>query len=507
MALLRSAACIALFGASLTQGARVEVRAQEVNEKALETEVAPGLADEEPDVEVADGFFDGDRKALEAAFKGKHVRVQNKYRVWRRKSALGVAKSGGAKFKGAIDKSYLSSLRSARKVEIVQQQLGCGDECKGKCKGAPPFASKEQLAAEVEALEKVKGNNFTAQFWGAISQNTPGCSMDYHYMILDRIKGYAEKPGVSALTYELSSLIKPQTAMNPDRMSQDEIVLYLGQAAIAIFEAHKAGVVHLAVQPDAFALDGEVWDKPRAAKLRLSNFAEAITFDGAAALADNQEPVVKAPREVKSVYDAPEFKGKEEAWPVISESYACETNSEGIVRLDGKDGHSLDSCKEWCRQTAGCLAIDFYESTEWCNIYDTACTTPGTMGWFGEKSYRYVPAVEAAIGPNADWWSFGMMAATMAVGSPDLLKPFMNVKSHADVQNAMEKFQPSIDAAHPALFNLLKTYLLKYEPSARLSSFDPFEAEDFDTFWEDKFWTLGGKKIDWKKFSLLSRDL
>eukprot|EP00440_Ansanella_granifera_P070206 gb/GFBE01076174.1/.p1 GENE.gb/GFBE01076174.1/~~gb/GFBE01076174.1/.p1 ORF type:complete len:499 (+),score=132.46 gb/GFBE01076174.1/:1-1497(+) len=498
MAMFRTAACIALFGASLAQGARVEE--QELKAHALEAEVAPGL---DGDEQVVDGGFQGDDKALAAAFEGKHVRISKKFQTWKRKSALGVTKAGGARFKGAIDKAYLSTLRGARKVEIVQRQLGCGDECQGECQGPPPFATKEQVSAEVEALMKVKGNDFTAQVWGAFSQTQPGCMMDYHYMILDRIKGFEVKPGSPELTYELSSLIKPQTLQAPERLSRDEMVLYLAQAAVAISEAHKAGVAHLAVRPDAFALDGEVWDKPRAAKLRLSNFMEAITFDGKAAVAESKEPVIKAPRTVQSVYDAPEFKDVEEAWPVISMSAACEVNHEGIERIKGIEGHTFESCKELCRQTPSCAAIDFYSGSGWCNVFDKACTKPSTTDWFGAQSYRYQPAVEAVIGANADWWSFGMVAATMAVGSPDLLKPFMEASSDEAVRGELQKRNSTISAAHPALVDLLSTHLLKYEPSARLSSFDPSHA----MFWTHEFWTLAGKPINWKVFSALSTDI
>lgn len=64
-------------------------------------------------------------------------------------------------------------------------------------------------------------------------------------------------------------------------------------------------------------------------------------------------------------------------WAVISESAACEVNSENIRRTSALGaGHTLSSCKLACEASKSCVAIDFYTSTNWCNLFDEACSTP-----------------------------------------------------------------------------------------------------------------------------------
>merc|ERR1719316_2398557 len=75
------------------------------------------------------------------------------------------------------------------------------------------------------------------------------------------------------------------------------------------------------------------------------------------------------------------------SWSIISSSAACEENNEGITRTSGKSGYSLVTCKAACEGTAGCVAIDYYAQTGWCNFFDTACTTPLKTA-DGASSYR-----------------------------------------------------------------------------------------------------------------------
>jgi len=73
-------------------------------------------------------------------------------------------------------------------------------------------------------------------------------------------------------------------------------------------------------------------------------------------------------------------------WKPISLTAACEINYEGILRTFGGEGFSLTSCQDRCIQTTGCVAIDFYVSSGWCNLFDVACTQPQRR-LYGASSY------------------------------------------------------------------------------------------------------------------------
>lgn len=74
-------------------------------------------------------------------------------------------------------------------------------------------------------------------------------------------------------------------------------------------------------------------------------------------------------------------------WTLISPTAACEANSEGIVRTFGASPFTLASCQSECRNTVGCVAIDFYSETGWCNLFDVACSLPARTR-DGASSYR-----------------------------------------------------------------------------------------------------------------------
>jgi len=81
----------------------------------------------------------------------------------------------------------------------------------------------------------------------------------------------------------------------------------------------------------------------------------------------------------------------ENSWTLISSTSACEENTEGIVRTWGNYGFStLGYCQTQCELTAGCVAVDFYTESAWCNTFDVACSTPRTTK-DGASSYRLIP--------------------------------------------------------------------------------------------------------------------
>jgi len=89
--------------------------------------------------------------------------------------------------------------------------------------------------------------------------------------------------------------------------------------------------------------------------------------------------------------DAKELTGSGN-FKVISETRACERNSEGIRRYFGRPGFTLEECKNSCGD--GCAAIDYYRST-WCNRFSKACTNPQSTH-DGPSSYRKLSKEEVA---------------------------------------------------------------------------------------------------------------
>jgi len=78
-------------------------------------------------------------------------------------------------------------------------------------------------------------------------------------------------------------------------------------------------------------------------------------------------------------------------WSVISDSHSCEINSQGIERMFiAKRMRDLTCCQQLCLETCGCVAVDYYRVTAWCNLYDRACETP-RKGTEGASSYRLEP--------------------------------------------------------------------------------------------------------------------
>mmetsp|Transcript_28540 Transcript_28540/g.52383 ORF Transcript_28540/g.52383 Transcript_28540/m.52383 type:complete len:673 (-) Transcript_28540:48-2066(-) len=89
------------------------------------------------------------------------------------------------------------------------------------------------------------------------------------------------------------------------------------------------------------------------------------------------------------------YEDKPDVWETINEGAACETNSEGIKKMMGKAGHKLDTCKALCSSTVNCMAIDYFKSTKWCNLFNAACKNPQRIA-DGSSSYR------RQVEPNAD---------------------------------------------------------------------------------------------------------
>jgi hypothetical protein len=73
------------------------------------------------------------------------------------------------------------------------------------------------------------------------------------------------------------------------------------------------------------------------------------------------------------------YKLEEPRWVTIDAEKACENSKEGVKRMQPYGGRveaSLANCQEACLQRKGCIAVDYYRNTTWCNFYDEACSTP-----------------------------------------------------------------------------------------------------------------------------------
>merc|ERR1712232_973160 len=72
-------------------------------------------------------------------------------------------------------------------------------------------------------------------------------------------------------------------------------------------------------------------------------------------------------------------------WLEISDSAACE----GMVTpMKVRTGISTSSeCRAFCENLAGCIAIDHYNETGYCNMFTEACSTPIRIG-DGAQSFR-----------------------------------------------------------------------------------------------------------------------
>lgn len=76
-------------------------------------------------------------------------------------------------------------------------------------------------------------------------------------------------------------------------------------------------------------------------------------------------------------------------WVQMSATAACENSDPNIRPQLSKSGHTLLTCKTWCLESTNCTAIDFYETSNWCLLYDKACSKPSTVK-DGSTSYRLV---------------------------------------------------------------------------------------------------------------------
>eukprot|EP00931_Biecheleriopsis_adriatica_P024288 TRINITY_DN15173_c0_g1_i2.p1 TRINITY_DN15173_c0_g1~~TRINITY_DN15173_c0_g1_i2.p1 ORF type:complete len:722 (-),score=62.29 TRINITY_DN15173_c0_g1_i2:158-2323(-) len=94
-------------------------------------------------------------------------------------------------------------------------------------------------------------------------------------------------------------------------------------------------------------------------------------------------------------------------WIVISNTLACESNGDGVTRMQSLGrNHTLEDCEKACNKTwprkevryakdartegdGKCRAIDFYRSSGWCNLYDYACEKP-TRSLHGSSSLKMI---------------------------------------------------------------------------------------------------------------------
>lgn len=66
------------------------------------------------------------------------------------------------------------------------------------------------------------------------------------------------------------------------------------------------------------------------------------------------------------------------SWQLISANAACQQNSEGISVAGTLEFSTLSSCQAACVAKKGCVAVDFFSETGWCNFYDAPCEHPLT---------------------------------------------------------------------------------------------------------------------------------
>lgn len=90
-------------------------------------------------------------------------------------------------------------------------------------------------------------------------------------------------------------------------------------------------------------------------------------------------------------------------WAYISQNTACEGNTQGVVRFLGAGDFSIISCKAKCEQTQHqgkpCVAIDYFRSAGWCNLYTVACASPRKKA-DGASSLKLQPRSLATPAPK-----------------------------------------------------------------------------------------------------------
>mmetsp|Transcript_92846 Transcript_92846/g.178255 ORF Transcript_92846/g.178255 Transcript_92846/m.178255 type:complete len:698 (+) Transcript_92846:48-2141(+) len=75
------------------------------------------------------------------------------------------------------------------------------------------------------------------------------------------------------------------------------------------------------------------------------------------------------------------------SWIMMSPIAACQYNAERIPVMHGEEHLTLQLCKTKCMARPTCEAIDYYQLSGWCNLYDKACSGPTTLK-DGASSYR-----------------------------------------------------------------------------------------------------------------------
>ncbi|CAK9104661.1 unnamed protein product [Durusdinium trenchii] len=90
-------------------------------------------------------------------------------------------------------------------------------------------------------------------------------------------------------------------------------------------------------------------------------------------------------------------------WIPISTKYACESNDDGngpkLVAHKKDLSGGLHACETLCNQHPGCQAIDWYNTTRWCNLYAVPCLKP-TANWDGASSYQKAVVCQLSNGTS-----------------------------------------------------------------------------------------------------------
>jgi len=82
-------------------------------------------------------------------------------------------------------------------------------------------------------------------------------------------------------------------------------------------------------------------------------------------------------------------------WAVIDETHACEGNQEHVKPYMGLTRVvSSEQCKQECERRSRCVAVDYYRTSWYCNLYDVACTHP-VADHDGACSFRIVRQLKA----------------------------------------------------------------------------------------------------------------
>ena len=63
--------------------------------------------------------------------------------------------------------------------------------------------------------------------------------------------------------------------------------------------------------------------------------------------------------------------GKDPGWKVYDQRRPCELQMKRMAFTERAG--SIECCKEFCEKTCGCVGIDYFTISDWCNLFDKPC--------------------------------------------------------------------------------------------------------------------------------------